>query len=168
MKSKCNSRWQFASAGLVGALTIASASIAQTIPKEGRYDYTACYSGVRNTLEFSKTHSASSSEYTGTIRTNPPGGLFDRSSFRCVGMNASLDGKISSHSVCESVDPEGDKRLASFSQQGDKVTRENVVGTGKYDGMVASGTVEPMPPFPTIKPGTFQACNHQMGTYKLK
>jgi hypothetical protein len=70
--------------------------------------------------------------------------------------------------VCEAVDPHGDKRLASFSQQGDKIVRENVTGTGKYEGMVASGAVKPMPPFPTIKSGTFQTCNHQTGTYKLK
>ena len=44
----------------------------------------------------------------------------------------------------------------------------NVVGTGKYEGMVASGTVRPLGPFPVIKAGTFQDCNHQSGTYELK
>jgi hypothetical protein len=34
--------------------------------------------------------------------------------------------------------------------------------------MVASGMVEALGPFPAIKPGTFQGCNHQSGTYKLK
>ena len=168
MKSKFNLKLQLASAGLVAALTIAGAATAQTLPKEGRYDYTACWSGVSNLIAFSKTHSAFSFEMTGTNRSNPSGGLFDRTSFRCVGMNASFDGKISANTVCEAVDPDGDKRLTSFSQQGDKIVRENVTGTGKYEGMVASGIVEPMPPFPTIKSGTFQACNHQTGTYKLK
>jgi hypothetical protein len=168
MKSKINLKLQFASAGLVAALTVVGAATAQTLPKEGRYDYTACWSGVSNLIAFSKTHSAFSYEMTGSIRSNPTGGLFDRNSFRCVGMNSSFDGKISASTVCEGVDPDGDKRLSSFSTQGDKVVRENVTGTGKYEGMVASGTVEPMPPFPTIKPGTFQACNHQTGTYKLK
>ncbi len=48
------------------------------------------------------------------------------------------------------------------------MTREFVVGTGKYEGMVTTGTVEPLGPFPVIKAGTFQDCNHQTGTYKLK
>ena len=49
-----------------------------------------------------------------------------------------------------------------------KVTREFVAGTGKYEGMETSGTVEPLGPFPVIKAGTIQDCNHQTGTYKLK
>jgi len=71
--------------------------------------------------------------------------------------------------VCEAIDADGDKRLTNFSIGSDgKVTREFVVGTGKYEGMVTSGTVEPLGPFPVIKDGTFQNCNHQTGTYKLK
>jgi len=130
MKSKFNPKLQLASAGLVAALTIAGAATAQALPKEGRYDYTACWSGVSNLIAFSKTHSAFSFEMTGTTRSNLSGGLFDRNSFRCVGMNASFDGRISANTVCEAVDPDGDKRLASFSQQGDKIVRENVTGTG--------------------------------------
>jgi len=168
MKSKFDLKLQLASTGLIAVLAIAGTAAAQTIPKEGRYDYIACWSGVNTLIAFSKTHSAFSYEMTGTVRSNPAGGLFDRNSFRCVGMNSSFDGKISANTVCEALDPDGDKRLASFSQQGDKIVRENVVGTGKYEGMVASGTVNPMPPFPAIKPGTFQSCNHQTGTYKLK
>ena len=53
---------------------------------------------------FSKTHTASSYEMTGVNRSNPPGGLFDKLAFRCVGMNASLDGKVSGTTVCEGTD----------------------------------------------------------------
>ena len=152
----------FAIASAVGS------AFAADLPKEGRYDFNSCWSGVSNLINFSKTHSAFSYEMMGAIRTNPPGGLFDKSTFRCVGMNRSFDGKVAGTTVCESVDPDGDKRLSYFSAQDGKVVRENVAGTGKFDGMVASGTVEPLGPFPVIKPGTFQDCNHQTGTYKLK
>ena len=71
--------------------------------------------------------------------------------------------------VCEAIDTDGDKRLSYFSLGSDgKVTRENVTGTGKFEGMVATGTVKPLGPFPVVKAGTFQDCNHQTGTYKLK
>ena len=84
-------------------------------------------------------------------------------------MNSSLDGKITASTVCEAIDVDGDKRLTSFSTGDGKVTRTFVLGTGKYEGMVnTTGTVEPLGPFPAIKAGTFQDCNHQTGTYKLK
>ena len=137
-------------------------------PKEGSYDYTSCWSGVNNVITFSKTHTASSYEMTGAIRSNPPGGMFDKHTFRCVGMNASLDGKNTGSTVCEAIDVDGDKRLAYFSNGDGKETRTQVAGTGKYEGMVATGTVENLGGFPAIKDGTFQNCNHQTGTYKLK
>ena len=146
-----------------------TAALAAELPKEGNYDYTSCWAGVNNVISFSKDHNASSYEMTGVTRSNPSGGLFDKNSFRCVGTNSSLGEKRSGIAVCEAVDSDGDKRLTYFSVMPDgKVTRETVTGTGKYDGMVASGKVEPLGPFPTIKPGSFQDCNRQSGTYKLK
>lgn len=94
--------------------------------------------------------------------------MFDKSTFRCVGMNASLDGKITGSNVCETIDMDGDKRLSYFSTGDGKTTRTNLAGTGKYEGMVMVGTVESLGSFPVIKDGTFQSCNHQTGTYKLK
>jgi hypothetical protein len=150
-------------------VTLAPSAFAAEPPKEGTYDYTSCWSGVSNRIDFSKTHFAYSYEQTGSIRSTSPGGMFDKESFRCVGMSASFAGKNSGSTVCESTDADGNKRLSSFSVGSDgKVTREFIAGTGKYEGMVTSGTVEPLGPFPVIKAGTFQACNHQTGTYKLK
>jgi hypothetical protein len=153
---------------LIGFASSGSA-FAVELPKEGSYDYTACWSGVGNDITFSKTHTASSFEMTGSIRSNTPGGMFDKETFRCVGMNAALGGKNTGSTVCEANDADGNKRLSFFSVGNDgKVTREFIVGTGRYEGMVTSGTVAPLGPFPVIKAGTFQDCNHQTGTYKLK
>jgi hypothetical protein len=150
-------------------LTAAPSAFAAELPKEGSYDYTACWSGVNNVITFSKAHTASSYEMTGATRSNSPGGMFDKNTFRCLGMNASLDGKNTGSTVCEAIDADGDKRLAYFSLGSDgKVIRENIAGSGKYEGMVATGTVQPLGPFPVVKAGTFQDCNHQTGTYKLK
>ena len=143
-------------------------AFAAELPKEGSYDYTSCWSGAANPITFSKSHTASTSELTGTIRSNPPGGAFDKNTFRCIGMNASFDGKITATTVCEVIDADGDKRLSHFSASDGKTTRTHVAGTGKYEGMVMAGTVEPLGPFPAIKAGTFQDCNNQTGTYKLK
>jgi hypothetical protein len=153
---------------LVG-VTSAGPAFAADIPKEGPYDFTSCFSGVSNLMALSKTHWASTYEHTGTNLSNPPGGMFDKTSFRCVGMNTSFDGKNTDTTVCESIDKDGDKRLSYFSLASDgKITREQVAGTGKYEGMVSSGTATPLGPFPVMKAGTFQNCVRQTGTYKLK
>jgi hypothetical protein len=144
-------------------------ALAAELPKEGNYDQHSCWAGVSNLISFSKEHTASSFEMTGTIRSNPPGGMFDKNSFRCVGTNSSMGGKNTGITVCEAIDTDGDKRLTYYSNVDGKLTREVVSGTGKYDGMVtSSNSVESHGPFPTIKAGTFQDCNRQTGTYKLK
>src|SRR5215475_10516314 len=113
---------------VLALLIVASpfSALAGELPKEGNYDFTSCASGVANAITFSKTYTASSWESTGTNRSNPPGGLFDKSTFRCVGMNASLDGKNTGSAVCESIDADGDKRLSSFSTADGKTTRTTV------------------------------------------
>lgn len=168
MKSRLNLKLQLARAGLVVALGITGAATGQTYPKEGNYDFSSCWSGASNIIAFAKTHRAFSYEMTGTTQSNPPGGYGDKTSFRCVGMNYVFDGKVAGTAVCEGIDEQGDKSLTHFAIEGQKAVRTFISGTGKFDGMVSSGTTTPLGPFPVIKPGTFQNCNRQTGTYKLK
>ena len=81
-----------------------------------------------------------------------------------------VDGKPASETTfCVATDKAGNKRLARFTNNNGTITREQVSGTGKYEGMTVTPTaVKGMGPFPTAKPGTFQGCNHQTGSYKLK
>lgn len=163
-----NKRVSQAVVSLITAGSVAIA-IAADLPKEGKYNYTACWSGTSSLIAFSKTHTAMSFEFLGTTRTDPPGGMFDMSTFRCVGSTAIFGKGFSSISTCEAVNPDGDKVLSFFHAGDDrKYIRETVAGTGKYEGIVVDGTVTPIGPFPVIKPGTFQGCNQQSGTYKLK
>jgi hypothetical protein len=71
--------------------------------------------------------------------------------------------------VCEIKDADGDKRLAHYSNVDGKEAFYNIIaGTGKYEGVtVTTGKVEPLGPFPVIKDGTSQGCNHRTGTYKI-
>jgi hypothetical protein len=83
-------------------------------------------------------------------------------------VDASLGAKNTA-SIVRLLMGDGNKRLTYFSLGSDgKLIREFVVGTGKYEGLVTAGTVEPLEPFPVIKARTVQDCNHQTGTYKLK
>ena len=154
--------------GLLGLLPVVA--FAADMPKEGTYDYIACYSGINNTFKFSDTHSIVSFDFAGAIQSVVPGGPFDKETFHCIGVEMVVNGKVTNETnFCQATDDEGNKRLARFSNADGKTTREQVAGTGKYDGLTTtSSATEPLGPFPTIKEGTFQKCSHQKGTYKLK
>jgi hypothetical protein len=140
------------------------------LPKEGQYEFTACQSGVFTPVGVSMTVNAASWEGTGSTMTTPPGGMFDRLAFQCVGYNTAFDGKAPvSSSACIAVDKDGDKIFSRFTPLGPGAwAREFVAGTGKYDGMAMSGKAVAVAAAPSAKPGTFQNCNRQTGTYKLK
>ena len=119
-------------------------------------------------LSFSKTHVAFTYEMTGTTRAAQPGGLFDKTAFRCVGLNRVFEGKLNGNLVCEGIDKDGDKALATYEVAGGSALRTQVAGTGKYEGMtMVANPTKTLGPFPTLKQGTFQSCNQQTGTYKL-
>ena len=149
-------------------LTLGCAALAADLPKEGSYDFMSCYSGTVNPMEFSKTQTANTTEIRGTIVSNPAGGLFDKVAFRCMSMNYTADGKPSGMTLCEGVDKDGDKYLSQLVVEGSQQTRKVVAGTGKYEGMTASGTAVSIGPFGTNVSGQTQNCTHQTGTYKLK
>jgi len=155
---------------LVTTLLAASAAAqAADLPKEGSFDFTACWSGASSMVAFSKTQWANTFELTGSTRSNPPGGLSDMGSFRCVGTITSFDNQQRQLTACEGIDRDGHKRLTHFETGPDgKVARRFIAGTGKYEGMSETANVQNLGPFPTIKPGTFQNCNRQTGTYKMK
>jgi hypothetical protein len=107
-------------------------------------------------------------ELVGTNRTNPPGGVFDMMSFRCVGFTRTIEGKSSGTNLCEAVDKDGDKILVQNFVEGPRNKNDAITGTGKYEGIVRSGISDSLGVFPVPKPGSIQGCNHQTGTYKLK
>jgi hypothetical protein len=149
---------------------------AAELSKEGKADITTCYTVTTNDIRFSKTHTATTYEIIGTNVSNPPGGLFDQQSFRCVGLNSIVDGKFSATTFCEGIDKDGDKiltRLIVGSSEGvgqdDTHVGETTViaGTGKYEGMTRTGTMENYP-IRSAKPGITQRCGRGTYTYKLK
>lgn len=153
----------------MASLVFVTSALAADLPKEGQYAFTACFSGVSKLISFSKGFRGYSYELLGTNRADKTGGIMDHTSFRCVGANTLLGGKRTIDVLCEIKDSDGDKQLARIGMDANgRQTREVVAGTGKYEGMQMTGTIVPFKPFPFIEPGTFQACNHQTGTYKLR
>lgn len=150
------------------AMLALACSAAPSYPKEGKYDYTACYSGTSSVVQTSSTNTANTTRFVGNARTNPAGGPFDMLAFTCVGMGATTDGKTSSSYYCQVVDKDGDKFMAHGVFDGTKTATDSFGGTGKYEGMTRGGISESPGPFPTAEPGTFTGCTHHTGTYKMK
>ena len=88
-----------------------------------------------------------------------------------MGASISLDGKMHGHSACIATSPDGATRLSRvwYGEDG-KLQRETIAGTGKYDGMVTTGTITTVkaPPEPQAGKRTIEYCSRNSGTYKLK
>ncbi len=149
--------------------TCSGLALAADLPREGSYDHTTCFTRNSTRIDYSKTHFAYSYEETGTSVSNPPGGLFDNETVRCVGVTISLDGKRTGGSLCEGVAHNGDTRLTHFWYDAEgKFQRETVAGTGSYDGLITTGSVKQVGAMQQVKPGTVKFCNQGTGSYRLK
>jgi len=171
MTTKSHVKPLLTSATLAGALVVAAAAAAagpQHLAKEGAFAYRACYSGTSKAVVLSKSQVAFSVDLTGENVADTPGTFLDHASFRCEGIGTRFGKERTDKTACLFVDQDGDKALALVTMRNGKWHRQDIGGTGKYDGMVVHADVESMGRFPTMQPGTFQGCNHVAGTYKLK
>jgi hypothetical protein len=150
-------------------ITAAGLAFAADLPKEGNYDHRVCFTRNIARIVFSDSHRAYSYEETGTVISASPGGIFDGEKVRCVGAVAVANNKRTGLSMCEGVATDGAKRLTRFHYDADgKLVREEVAGTGMYDGMVTTGTVQEVVAPKEVTPGTTTFCNQLTGTYRLK
>src|ERR1051325_7161719 len=75
------------------------------MPKEGKYDYMACWSGTRQASKFSDTHSMVSYDFSGIIHANQPDRTFDKNTCRCIAIMFIAERKfISGSNLCEATD----------------------------------------------------------------
>lgn len=159
--------------GILLALAACTASIASAagLPKEGTYDFTTCWTRNVTRLEYGPGKAAWSYDERGTAVSEPRGGMFDGDAVNCVGATVSLDGKSHGNTACIATSPDGSTRLSRvwYAEDG-KVQRETVAGTGRYDGMVTTGTITTVRPPPEPRAGTrtVEYCSRNTGTYKLR
>jgi hypothetical protein len=82
---------------LAAAMPVKSAEL----PKEDTYDTTSRIQEQATTSLVPKPSSHLPMNLVGTQLSNPPGGMFDKTSFRCVGSNVIINGKLSATTFCE-------------------------------------------------------------------
>lgn len=150
------------------AFAMAGTAFAADMQKAGTYDFTDCWGGTSKTVALSKKNAGFTYELSGKTLSNPPGTMFDQHSFHCIGMGTVLAGKLKQTTICEAVDPAGNKALTLFRRDGKRVTRTLLEGTGLYKNMISAGVVRRLGKTGHIQPGTSQGCDRQTGTYKMK
>ena len=164
-----NYKSRFAPLAIALAAAASGLALANDLPKEGSYDYKVCFTRNISRIVFSDAHTAYSYNETGTATSTTPGGMFDGERVRCVGTVLVSNGKRTNFSICDGVAKNGDKRLTRFQYGADgKLLREEVAGTGMYEGMVTTGIAKQVVPPKEIQPGETTFCNQATGTYKMK
>ena len=148
-----------------------SLATAAEVPKEGTYDYIACYGGTMAQMKMPDGKIASTLEWTGGTHSNVANSPFDNNSFKCIGAGISAGvgkGWTTGRLYCTATDTDGDIRAVSFVIEDGKGTRHDDGGTGKFEGLTTTGTKSES--FAALKPaadGTIQECSHQTGSYKI-
>ena len=132
-------------------LTIGWTTLA--LSKSGEVEIIQCGGGQVRSIATTPQHSFGTYEAYTTVRTDPPGGMFDTMSGQCLGASRLADGKPSVWGHCEWTDKDGDKVLLHFARAEGLSGKFTVVhGTGKYLGV--RGTREyQVTPFPAIVGG---------------
>jgi hypothetical protein len=156
-------------AAAAACLSLPWVAAAAQPPKEGTLDFNFCFAGTVEHSEISTRLSTGSFQSLAALHSNPAGGAFDRQGARCFGTYAFVDGKHLGVGYCVHVDPDGDRWLQKWEAGADFTgTWSAMGGTGKYDGMQASGRFKPINFVASALPNSVQHCNHNTGSYRLK
>jgi hypothetical protein len=140
------------------------------MPKEGNYAFDFCTVGHGKVMQEGDSLLVVHYDGIANLRTEPAGGAFDRTASRCLGTYTKLNGKHQESGVCEQTDEDGDKWWMDYHGNSDASggTYTAVHGTGKYAGMTLKGEYR-IDSWPVaLKDVSYQGCNKNKGTYKLK
>jgi len=155
---------------LLTAFATGQAVAAPTVAKEGTFEGMTCYAGPNNMIADGKGLFASSYDSIGTpIRKD--GELGYLSSNHCVGSVSVVGKELTESGACLQTDPDGDRVFMVYGRRNQEPGTWRVVsGTGKYEGIEASGTWKSgtVRPVKQDRQGFFQLCNTEAGSWKLK
>lgn len=142
-----------------------------TLAKEGSYAFDFCPIGQAKTLANGDKLFHMQYDLNAVVRSQVPGGAFDRMGARCYGMFSIINGKNSEIGMCELTDLDGDKWWMDYRGNPEATggSYTAVSGTGKYEGIVLKGEYRLDNNWGSpAKDVAFIGCNPNKGTYKLK
>ncbi len=141
------------------------------IPKEGKFAFDFCPVGRGKTFSAGERLFVMNYDLDAILRTTPSGEVFDRMGARCFGIYANINTRQQESGFCELTDVDGDKWWMDYrgNPDGTGGTYIAVHGTGKYEGMALRGEYRIDNNWGSIsREVSFQGCNPNTGTYKLK
>lgn len=156
-----------------GAILAADGALAGrvNIPKEGSYEFDFCPIGRGKIFSEGDKLFVMNYDLDAITRSASPGKAFDRMGARCYGIYSNFNGRQQEAGMCELTDLDGDKWWMEYrgNPDGKGGTYTSAHGTGKYDGMTLRGEYRIDNDWGSIsKEVSFQGCNPNKGTYKLK
>lgn len=131
------------------------------------YDQMTCRAGTMTVLAKSDDMVVWSLDHRGVTQSMEAKGPFDGSTQRCIGVVASIAGKVSANGWCRNVDAKtGDMTLVDWvaSDKPGAGTFTFRYGTGKWKGITGGGTYAPVGPTRPVDEGTYQNCVRIKGT----
>lgn len=141
------------------------------IPKEGNYEFDFCPIGRGKTFSAGDKLFVMNYDLDAILRSTPPGRAFDRMGARCFGIYSNVNGRQQEAGFCELTDLDGDKWWMDYRGNPDGAggTYTAAYGTGKYEGMTLRGEYRIDNNWgSTSKEVSFQGCNPNKGSYKLR
>lgn len=141
------------------------------IPKEGNYEFDFCVIGRGKSFSAGDNLFVLHYELDANVNSVPPGRAFDRMGSRCYGLYINLNGKPRESGICELTDLDGDKWWMDYrgTWDGGGGAYTAAHGTGKYEGINLQGEYHIDNSWGKASTElSFQGCNRNKGTYKLK
>lgn len=148
-----------------GALAIAAAGPA----KEGSFEGMTCFAGSRQILADVKGSFGAGYDLIGTA-VRKEGELGHQASERCLGVFVAVGKEANDNGSCVASDADGDRYFVVYSRKNQEPGVWRATGgTGKYEGIEASGTFErAIFPAKPMRSDVLQVCNRETGSWKLK
>jgi hypothetical protein len=141
------------------------------IPREGNYEFDFCPIGRGKTFSEGDKFFVMNYDLDAVVRSTPAGRTFDRMGAHCYGIYANVSGRQQESGFCELTDLDGDKWWMEYwgNPDGAGGTYTSAHGTGKYEGMTLRGEYHIDNAWgSTSKEVSFQGCNPNKGSYKLR
>ena len=148
------------------ACTMVATIVGSSVVFAQSFESTTCRAGTMTVLAKAEDMIVWSLDHKGVTQ----GGLFDGTTQHCVGVVATIGGKINANGWCKNVGPKSEDWAVIDWVGSDKPgigTFTYRYGAGKWKGITGSGTYEGLGQTIPLQAGTYQNCVRGKGTIKL-
>lgn len=133
-----------------------------------QFETLSCYSGTVTPFHDSKDLTLVMGwDLNGIFKSQSENKFLDNATVHCEGIWRGLGDDRRLHAYCRIIDPDGDIAVVEWNAKGKEAGAEFLEGTGKYKGIKASYTSEPLARGKPPMKGAFAGCNTLKGTYEL-